>query len=365
MSAPHTPAEPLDLLGLPRPALAAALPQLGVPAHHALRIFGGLHKRGRPLHEIPDLGHRTVAALQAGTFIASARVIATAAAEDTESPEGAMAGVIKMLFELSDGARVEGVLIPMRPGRYTLCVSSQVGCAMGCAFCATATLGLTRGLKAGEIIAQLHGARAQARARGGELTHVVFMGMGEPLHNWPAVEAALAVMLDGAGLSLQSRHVTVSTVGLIPKVAQLAARFEGRVQLALSLHAGTDETRRRIIPPARRYPMADLKRALLDYPLPGSRALMLEYVVLPGVNDSPEELAALAEWTSGLRALVNLIPFNPFGEVGFRAPTEAEVLRVFQDLDARGVPTRVRWPRGRAVDGACGQLALREGAERA
>ena len=266
---------------------------------------------------------------------------------------------------MKDGAQVEAVLLPMRKERYTLCVSTQVGCGMACAFCATGTMGLKRTLSAGEVVAQVYKAHEYVRAKSTEnsaesrsLTHLVFMGMGEPLHYYERTRDALNVLLGQHGLCFSARQVTVSTVGLVPAMRRFSHDFEGRVQLALSLHAGTDQTRQKIMPVAKRWPLADLKQALLDHPLPGRRVLMLEYVVLPGVNDTAEELDGVAEFHRGLRALVNLIPFNPFKNSPFRSPTETEVLAVDQALKARGVPSSIRVTRGRERAGACGQLAI-------
>ncbi len=338
-----------DLLGLPMPALATLLDELGVGARHAGRVFGGLHRRLQPIEDIADLGWRHAARLRAEATVAQVVVEATHPSSD---------GTEKLVFRLADGARVEGVLIPMKGDRLALCVSSQVGCAMACTFCATGTLGLERGLRAGEIVAQVHAARRRVAEAGRRVTHVVFMGMGEPLHHYEATRDALRVLRDPHGPCFKGRHLTVSTVGVVPKMRAFARDFEGRVQLALSLHAGTDATRRRIIPLAATYDLATLRQACLDHPLPGTRALMIEYVVLPGQNDGRAELEALAEWTRGLRCLVNLIPFNPFTGAPFRAPDEREVRRVAERLHALRVPHSVRWPKGGPVAGACGQLAL-------
>ncbi len=337
-----------DLLGLTRPNLEALLDRVGVGRKHAKRVFRGLHGRRLPLHAIPDLG-RHAAVIADATRQASVTVESSQRSDD---------GTEKLVFRMADGARVEGVLIPMRAGRVTLCVSSQVGCAMACRFCATGTMGLSRGLEAGEIVAQVHAAIERVAASGDQLRNIVFMGMGEPLHHYPATRDAVRILRDDAGPCFKARHITVSTVGVVPKMRQFARDFDGRVQLALSLHAGTDATRQAIIPLAARYDMAALRRACLDHPLPGTRKLMIEYVVLPGVNDGEAEIDALAEWTRDLPCLVNLIPFNPFVGAPFRAPTAAEVTRVGAQLRGRRVPHSIRWPRGRGVAGACGQLAL-------
>lgn len=260
----------------------------------------------------------------------------------------------------SSGKRVESVLIPMRDDRQTLCLSTQVGCAMACRFCATGTLGLTRSLTAGEIVAQVHAARRLVAAESRQLRNLVYMGMGEPLHAYDATIASVRVLSDDHGVNFGGQHITVSTVGLVQRIRQFGAEFGGRVQLALSLHAGTDAVRQRIIPTASRVSMAQLREACLAHPLPGKRVLMLEYAVLPGVNDTDEELAAVAAWRQGMRAVVNLIPFNPFPGAPYRSPTREEVISAYDRLQAMAVPATIRWPRGRGADGACGQLALRE-----
>ena len=338
-----------DLLGMPLPGLRTFLDDIGVGAKHAPRVFRGLHHDLLPLAEIPFLG-RHADAIAAHTYSTRAEVEAVHTSDE---------GTRRLVTRLPDGARVESVLIPMRDDRMTLCLSTQVGCAMGCRFCATGTLGLARHLTAGEIVAQVHAVQRLIAGEQRALRNLVFMGMGEPLHAYEPTRDALRVLLDDRGVNFGARHVTVSTVGLTHNMRRLADDFGGRVQLALSLHAGTDETRQQIIPTARRYGLAELQAALRAYPLPGKRAIMLEYVVLPGVNDADSELEALAVWRDGIRAVVNLIPFNPFPGAPYRSPTVPEVQSVYDRLQALRVPATVRWPRGRSADGACGQLALR------
>jgi 23S rRNA (adenine2503-C2)-methyltransferase len=212
----------------------------------------------------------------------------------------------------------------------------------------------------GEVVAQVHEARRFVRglAGGRELSHLVFMGMGEPLHSYERTHDALRVLMDPHGQPISSKKITVSTVGLVPAMRRFSRDFEGRVQLALSLHAGSDETRAQIIPTARKWSLSALKEALLEHPLPNNRVLMIEYVVLPGVNDSDSELDGVADFTRGLRALVNLIPFNPFPQAHFRSPSPEEVRSVERRLKARGVPCSVRVTRGQEKSGACGQLAI-------
>ena len=336
-----------DLLGLPSDDLARVLDGLGVGAVHAPGVFGAIH-RGLPLDTVRSLGPRHAATLAAHTTRAVARVVATHAAPDH---------TVRLVLALADDARIEAVLVPMAGARTTLCLSTQVGCAMGCAFCATGTLGLTRSLTAGEIVAQVHAARAVAAGR--SIDRVVFMGMGEPLHAYDATIAALRVLVDGAGPAIGSDRLVVSTVGLVDRMRRFAADAPGRVTLALSLHAGTDATRARIVPLARTVPLAALRDALRDLQASRPRPLMLEHVVLPGINDTDAEADGVAAFTDGLRAAVNLLPFNPFPGAPFRAPTDADVDAYAARLRARGVFVTVRRPRGRAADAACGQLALR------
>lgn len=331
------------------PALADHLDAIGVGRGHASKVFRGLHRTLTPLPEVVNLGRHAQAILDS-TWQAQATIVDAHTADDTTE---------KLVIDLHDGSRVEAVLVPMQEGRHTLCVSSQVGCAMACSFCATGTLGLTRDLKAGEIVAQVHAARRHGMARGVNITRLVFMGMGEPLHAYASTRDALRVLMDPHGLCMGSKQICVSTVGLVPRMKQFSDDFGGRVLLALSLHAGTDATRRRIVPTAKASSITALRQALLDHPLPGTRKLMLEYVVLPGVNDTPEEMDGVAAFSEGLPVMINLIPFNPFPGSTFRSPELAEVQALFLGLRQRGLPVAVRWPRGRGAHGACGQLALR------
>ncbi len=336
-----------DLLGMPLDDLRAWLADVGVPATHASRIFQGFH-RYLDLDRVVGLGrHRRT--IQREGWVARATIV-------EEHPSS---GAVRLVFELHDGARVEGVVLPnpVRPERTTLCVSSQVGCAMGCRFCATGTLGLRRSLHPGEIVAQTHAVRRWLPA-GARLSHLVFMGMGEPLHHYDALRAALRVLFDPHGQPFRQRWVTVSTVGRVSAIERLRRDFGGKIQLALSLHAGTDTLRRRLIPAARGTSLAALKAAVQAYEASWGGRIMAEFVVLPGINDVSEELDGVARWMEGLRGVVNLLPFNPFPGAPFRAPRDAEVHAVRVALQRRGVAVTVRWPRGRPVRGACGQLML-------
>ncbi len=266
-------------------------------------------------------------------------------------------GSTKLLLEVDGGARIEAVHMP-RGGRVTLCISSQVGCAMGCTFCATATMGFGRHLLAHEIIGQvLTTVHALGPRHPGDLT-LVFMGMGEPLHNLPEVARALRVLCDPAGLGLSARRITVSTSGLVPEIAELG-QLEPRPLLAISVNGTTDEQRNPLMPVGRKYPLAQLRRALEQFPVRPRERITVEYVLLAGINDTPEDARRLARFCASFPHQINLIPFNEHRATEFRAPSEDVV-----DDFARAVLAEhrtvltVRRSRGRDVGAACGQLVV-------
>ena len=348
---PQNTGDSLDLLGLPDSALADHLDQIGIGSHHTHRVFRALQGAGQALDEDFQFGWRNLARLRESGHWIRPELVKTLDADD---------GTRKALIRLRDGAQIEMVLIPGSGTRTTLCLSSQVGCGIGCTFCATAQMGLRRNLGAGEIVGQFHAADELLKPSGRRVSHVVFMGMGEPMHNYDAVHDAIQILTDRRGPCLEARRITVSTVGLIKPMVQFGKDFGGRVQLALSLHAGTDETRAEIIPLARNYPLEALRRACLAHPLPGSRRLMIEYVHLPGLNDTEEELQAVARWTRDLKCLVNIVPFNPFPGTPHTSPSLEATQRILNRLRELGVPSTIRRPKGRLANAACGQLALTE-----
>lgn len=343
--------EAFDLYGSTREQLGTHLERIGVGSKHAARVARGLHRSALELEDIPDLGLRHAALIRAAS---TAAAVTLADAQTTDD------GTTKLVAALHDGARVEAVIIPNGEKRATLCVSSQVGCAMACTFCATGTMGLLRGLSAGEIVRQFHLARPLAAAAGRRITRVVFMGMGEPLHHYEATRDAIAVLTDMNGLALARDSVTVSTVGLPARIDRLGEDFGGQIQLALSLHSARQQTRERLIPIAARYDLTALRAALERYPRKAGAWLMLEAVVIPGITDTAEEIEAIARFADGLSAIVNLIPWNPFPGTPFRAPTIDEFIEARRRLDAHGTRVRLRLPRGRELAAACGQLALRD-----
>ncbi|MDX1579033.1 MAG: 23S rRNA (adenine(2503)-C(2))-methyltransferase RlmN [Gemmatimonadota bacterium] len=265
-------------------------------------------------------------------------------------------GTIKHLWKLEDGERVESVLIPAGE-RLTLCLSSQVGCALGCRFCATGYFGFRRHLRPAEIVAQYRDASRVARTElERPISNVVYMGMGEPLANVDAVMTSLDVLHGGFGLG--ARRITVSTVGLVPGIRELGRRPES-FELAVSLHAPLHELRAELMPIERRYPLPELFRALRAYQAAGNRRISFEYTLIDGVNDAPELADTLADLAHDLTCFVNLIPFNPIpARPEWRASPKKRMRRFSRVLDARGIANAVRTPRGRDIAAACGQLRL-------
>jgi 23S rRNA (adenine2503-C2)-methyltransferase len=295
-------------------------------------------------------------------------------------------GTRKLLVRMGDGATVESVLIPGVSGanraadedadaavadddedeeegpapvrRVTQCISTQVGCAMGCVFCASGVAGLKRHLATEEIVGQVLLGRSMLR-EGEQLRNVVLMGMGEPLHNYDATARALRLLSHPDGISLSTRRVTVSTSGLVPEIDRLGADFGGQVALAISLHATDDETRSRLMPINKKYPLAELLAALKRYPLPKRRRITIEYTLVAGKNDTVVEARKLAKLLRDLKVKVNLIPMNPI-DASTLGPTSLDGVLAFQRvlIDA-GYSCFVRRRRGDDVAAACGQLALR------
>jgi 23S rRNA (adenine2503-C2)-methyltransferase len=261
----------------------------------------------------------------------------------------------KGLFRLRDGKEVEAVLMEHYGDRTTLCVSSQAGCAFACAFCSTGQAGFNRNLTAGEIFDQAWFFAREVRPRGKRITNVVFMGMGEPFHNYEAVMEAVALLNDPHGFGLGHRHITISTVGLVDKIDAFAGEHT-QVNLAISLHAPTDELRSRFMPVNRRFPIAELMAACERYVAATHRKVFFEYVMLAEVNDSDESARDLAALMRGHLYHVNLIPYNSTPDAAFRATPDARIWEFAAILDAAGVPVTVRQNMGRDIAAACGQL---------
>jgi 23S rRNA (adenine2503-C2)-methyltransferase len=264
-------------------------------------------------------------------------------------------GTRKLRLRTPDDRLIESVLIP-DDDKLTLCVSSQVGCALDCTFCATATLGFGRNLTPSEIVSQVYRAREMAAEEGRGITNLVFMGMGEPLHNLKHVSAAIAVLLDQRGANFSKRRITVSTAGLVPGIEQLGRSGLG-VNLAISLNATTDEMRDEIMPINRKWNIAALLDAVRRFPLDRRRRVTFEYVLLAGKNDADGDAARLPKLLRGIPSKVNLIPWNPHPAAHYQRPTWERVMAFQAALMAAGVPVYVRKPRGDDIAAACGQLA--------
>jgi 23S rRNA (adenine2503-C2)-methyltransferase len=267
-------------------------------------------------------------------------------------------GTRKLVLGLADGRRIEAVYIPDTP-KQTFCISTQVGCAMGCGFCLTGKMGLVRHLTAGEIVGQV---RVLATATGllGEPFNLVLMGMGEPLHNYDATMRAFRVLTGPHGMALPARRITLSTVGIVPALDRLAAEPD-IPNLAVSLHATTDEQRTALVPPNRKYPLAEILAACRRFPLGRRDRITFEYVLLDGVNDSAADARRLVGLLAGLQAKVNVIPLNPAPGIAYGRPPDAAVDRFARTLAERGVRVSVRKSRGQDIRAACGQLIVDDG----
>ena len=337
----------LDIAELDRPALEAALAARGLERFRARQIFGWVYRRGvADLNAMTDLSRELRASL-AADFTLTTPVIA--------ARERSVDGTEKFLLRLADGRQIESVFIPDAQ-RATFCISTQVGCAMACAFCLTGKMGLLRNLTAGEIAGQVR-VLAQALDLRGKTFNIVLMGMGEPLHNYDETMKALRILADEHGMSLPPRRVTLSTVGLLPALERLANE-PIMPNLAISLHAPTDLQRGELVPINRKYGIAEIIDACKRFPLRKRSRITFEYVLLAGVNDKPEDARKLARLLGGVKSKVNLIPLNPAAGIPFERPSDRAIERFAQILAERGVTVSVRKSRGRDIRAACGQLIV-------
>jgi 23S rRNA (adenine2503-C2)-methyltransferase len=344
----------VDLKALTLEEAVALAAELGEPRYRGEQLWRWVHgRRVRAFADMSNVPKALRAKLEERATIGRLEVAQQQLSAD---------GTRKLRLVTRDDRSIETVLIP-DGDKLTQCISSQVGCALDCQFCATAKLGLTRNLDAGEIVDQVYRAMdlLDEVDPGRRITNLVYMGMGEPLHNYAQVMRSLAILTSELGANLSHRRITVSTVGLAPKIEKLG-REPLRPNLAVSLNASSDAVRDQIMPINRRYPIARLLEALRAYPLEKRRRITFEYVLLAGVNDSLEDAARLARLLRGFRCKVNIIPWNPHPQAPYRRPTP-EAIEAFQnECKRRGLPTYLRTPRGDDIDAACGQLANRAGA---
>jgi len=340
------------LLGRTRGELRELLRERDPRPYRAHQLFDALYRR-----RIPDVDAATD--LPASLRKTLDREFAITDVEIADVFQ-ASDGTRRYLLHLRDGVAVESVWIP-EPYADTICLSTQAGCPLACAFCMTARLGVKRNLDVGEIVAQvwlilndIYGPGVKPE-RG---INLVLMGMGEPLLNYENVLRAIRLFCDPRGMNISQRRITLSTAGVVPGIRRLAQE-PVRPELAVSLAATTNALRDQLMPINRRWPLEELRAACREYPLRRNEWLTFEYVMLDGLNDSDADARRLVRWVRGIRAKVNLIPHNPAPELPFTSSPEARIVRFQQILRAAGIPTFIRHPRGREIAAACGQLAAR------
>jgi 23S rRNA (adenine2503-C2)-methyltransferase len=337
----------IDLAELDRPALEAALMERGHQKFHAGQIFRWIYRRGvADVGAMTDLSHGLRGGLAAEFTLKTPTLV---------HREKSFDGTEKFLLRLNDGRQIESVFIPDTPSQ-TFCVSTQVGCAMACAFCLTGKMGLVRNLSAGEIVGQVR-VLVDALHMRDTAFNIVLMGMGEPLHNYDETMKALRILADVQGFALPPRRVTLSTVGLLPELERLA-REPIMPNLAISLHAPTDATRGELVPLNKKYGVAEIIAAAKRFPLRKRARITFEYVLLAGVNDSVDAARTLAKLLAGMRSKVNLIPLNAAPGIPFERPSDQAIDRFAKVLADSGLIVSVRKSRGRDIRAACGQLIV-------
>ena len=340
----------LDLAELAVHEVEDALEVRGCERFHARQLYRWIYKRGiTDFERMTDLSRSLRAQLAEDFVVNTPRVVGDDLSVD---------GTRKFVLELADSRRIEAVFIPDTPSM-TFCISTQVGCAMACDFCLTGKMGLVRNLTAGEIAGQV---RVLAGATG-MLDHpfnIVLMGMGEPLHNYDNTMKALTMLHSEHGLAVSPRRVTLSTVGIVPGLDRLAGE-PLMPNLAISLHATTDEQRSALVPSNRKYSLASILDACRRFPLKQRSRITFEYVMLSGVNDTPEDARRLVKLLAGIKAKVNLIPLNPAPGIPYDRPSDERVDRFAQMLADRHITVSVRKSRGRDIRAACGQLIVEGG----
>jgi 23S rRNA (adenine2503-C2)-methyltransferase len=335
-----------NLIGMLPSELEELAVELGASRYRGRQLATWIYRKGvTDLAAMTDLPREFRAALAERAVVSLPEVERITPSQDSSR---------KLVFKLSDDRRVSAVLMPDED-RITLCLSTQVGCGYGCTFCLTGTMGFERNLTPDEIVGQLLAAN-RLLDEGQRVTHLVFMGMGEPLANLAAVVKSIRIMTDARlGIGYSPRRITVSTVGLVSGIERLG-RENLKVNLAISLHAATDQTRGELMPVNRSWNLAALMEAVRRYPLAPRQRVFFEYVMLEGVNDSIQDAERLARLLGGIKAKVNLIPFNDWEGSSFRRPPLARILAFQGALLDAGITTTVRWSKGEDIGAACGQL---------
>lgn len=337
----------LDITEMELAELENELELSGVARYHARQIYRWIYRHGiEDFERMTNLSHDLRHQLTTTTKISTLKISRKAQSSD---------GTVKFLLKLKDGHQIESVFIPDTPAQ-TLCISTQVGCAMACTFCLTGNMGLIRNLSAGEISGQV-----RVLAKNLNLLHqrfnIVLMGMGEPLHNYDATMKALRLLTDKAGIAISPRRITLSTVGLVPALKRLAT--EPLIpNLAVSLHATSEVSRARLVPVNRKYSLAEVLDVCAKFPLKHRSRITFEYVLLKNVNDSLEEAKTLAKLLRGVRSKVNLIPLNESVDIPFERPDDGVVDRFAKELARHHLTVSVRKSRGHEIQAACGQLIV-------
>ncbi|MFH1873601.1 MAG: 23S rRNA (adenine(2503)-C(2))-methyltransferase RlmN [Pseudomonadota bacterium] len=327
--------------------LKSAVLELGLKPFAADQLVSWLYKKKvTSFEDMTNLSLLARQVLKENYFIFRPKLVKICQAKDSTR---------KFVFQLADDAKIESVLIPATDERLTLCISTQVGCPMGCDFCRTAKMGFKRDLSQGEILAQILEVQKVCDQEDQIITNVVFMGMGEPFVNYEAVAGAVEIMLSERGMNFSKRRVTISTSGLIPQLTQFAKDYN--VKLAVSLNATEDKTRSKLMPINKRYPIADIINFARKYTKNSRNYVTFEYVLIKDVNDSKEDMQRLSKLLKGIRAKVNLIAFNAFPGSSYKGPSEKRVLEFHKYLTEQGIQTNIRLSRGQDILAACGQLA--------
>lgn len=346
----------IDLKNYTQKMLIEYVEGLGLSAFRGRQIFSWLYRPG-----ITDFSQMTDLNKELREMLAQKAEISRFSTAEKEISED---GTVKFAFRLADGEIIESVLIP-EEDRNTLCVSSQVGCAMDCDFCLTATMGLKRNLSPAEIVNQICKVIEEIPAemcsnpdkKIGCINNIVFMGMGEPLANFENLITALDIIMDQRGLDFSGRKVTISTCGLVPKMRELGEKMP--VNLAVSLHSVNDTVRSRLMPINRKYPVDVLLQACRDFPLPKRRMIMFEYIMIKGLNDSDEDARELVEKIKGIRCKINLLPYNECEGSDYQRPSMERIEAFQQILRKADYTVFIRFSKGSDISAACGQLAAK------
>lgn len=335
-----------SLYGLDQKEFEALMQEKGFPRYRAEQMLTWVYRKN--IGSFPEAKNLSAEILEAFEISHSLHALAFVEARESSNHESA-----KYLFRTPEGQLIESVLISQQ-GRRTVCVSTQVGCKIGCVFCASGKGKFGRNLTAGEIIEQI--AWIQKKT-GQPVTNIVYMGMGEPLDNFDATMKSLEILQAPWGFALGARRITVSTSGITPKIAEFVKRWEGRVRLSVSLHSSDEKRRTELVPINKKYSLEELKKTLDQVHRILKRDITFEYTVIAGVNDSREEAEGVARIALPLNAKVNLIPYNPIQEMDFKTPSPEKIAAFQTVLEKKGIRVMVRQTAGRDINAACGQLA--------